>query len=103
MAQEDGARSRFRIPVDKARWTCRPEDLPFRTTADLQISGNNIVGQTRAVGALDFGLTVSQPGYNIFVSGPVGTGRTTYTQSKITAMAAARRSEEHTSELQSRL
>ena len=90
MAQEDGVRSRFRIPVDKARWTCRPEDLPFRTTADLQVSGNSIVGQTRAVGALDFGLTVSQPGYNIFVSGPVGTGRTTYTQSKITAMAAAR-------------
>ncbi|MGH2360411.1 MAG: Lon-like protease helical domain-containing protein, partial [bacterium] len=88
MGQDNIARSRLRIPVDRVRWTCRPEDLPFPTTADLPVAGDSIVGQDRAVGALAFGLTISQPGYNIFVSGPVGTGRTTYTQSKVTAIAA---------------
>ncbi len=88
MAQADEFRNQHRISADQVRWTCRPDDLPFGTTADLQITGDSIVGQDRAVGALDFGLAVPQPGYNIFVSGPVGTGRTTYTQSKIAALAA---------------
>jgi len=77
-----------RVPPDQVRWTCQPEDLPFETTADLP-SGESIVGQDRAVRALDFGLTVSQPGYNIFVAGPAGTGRTTYTQSRVQQVAAA--------------
>lgn len=81
-------RASRRVPADQVRWTCRPEDLPFETTADLP-SGESIVGQDRAVRALDFGLTVSQPGYNIFVAGPAGTGRTTYTQSRVQQVAAA--------------
>jgi len=87
MAAED-IRSSRRVPVDQVRWTCRFEDLPFETTADLP-PGDSIVGQARAVNALDFGLTVPQPGYNIFVAGPPGTGRTTYTQSKVAQVAAA--------------
>ncbi len=87
MTAED-IRSGRRVPVDQARWTCRPEDLPFETTTDLPL-GDSIVGQARAVTALDFGLTVPQPGYNIFVAGPPGTGRTTYTHSKVAQMAAA--------------
>ncbi len=81
-------RSIRRVPVDQVRWTCRPDDLPFETTADLP-PGDSIVGQERAVSALDFGLTVPQPGYNIFVAGPPGTGRTTYTQSRVTQVAAS--------------
>ncbi len=76
------------VPPDQVRWVCRPEDLPFETTAELP-PGDNIVGQDRAVRALDFGLAVPQPGYNIFVTGPVGTGRTTYTHSKVSQVAAA--------------
>ncbi len=81
-------RASRRVPADQVRWTCRPEDLPFETTADLP-AGESIVGQDRAVRALDFGLTVAQPGYNIFVAGPAGTGRTTYTQSRVQQVAAA--------------
>ncbi len=80
-------RASRRVPADQVRWTCRPEDLPFETTADLP-AGESIVGQDRAVRALDFGLTVAQPGYNIFVAGPAGTGRTTYTQSRVQQVAA---------------
>lgn len=36
----------------------------------------SIIGQERAVKALQFGLNIKSPGYNIFVSGQTGTGRT---------------------------
>lgn len=39
---------------------------------------NGIIGQDRAVRAIDFGLQVKMKGYNIYVSGPAGTGKTTY-------------------------
>jgi len=87
MATADELRTKRRVPADRVRWTCRPEDLPFETTADLP-SGDSIVGQDRAVRALDFGLTIPQVGYNVFVTGPPGTGRTTYSLSKVTQMAA---------------
>ena len=34
------------------------------------------IGQTRAVDALMFGLDIDVPGFNLFISGPPGTGRT---------------------------
>jgi predicted ATP-dependent protease len=87
MPTADELRAARRVGPEKVRWTCRPEDLPFGTTADLP-PGDSIVGQVRAVRALDFGLTVPQAGYNIFVTGPPGTGRTTYAHSKVDQMAA---------------
>lgn len=89
MPSADDRRNTRRVPAEQVRWTCRPEDLPFETTADLP-AGESIVGQARAVQALDFGLAVPQPGYNVFVAGPPGTGRTTYTQSKVNQVAATR-------------
>lgn len=40
--------------------------------------------------ALDLGLMMTQPGYHVFISGPVGTGRSTYTLKKAQAAAAVR-------------
>src|SRR3989304_8293307 len=87
MSTADEIRTARRVPAEQVRWMCRPEDLPFATTAELP-SGDNIVGQERAVRALDFGLIVPQLGYNLFGSGPPGTGRTTSAQSKATQVAA---------------
>ncbi|MBU8905184.1 AAA family ATPase [Desertibacillus haloalkaliphilus] len=36
---------------------------------------NRIIGQDRAVRAIDFGLNVRKDGYNLFLVGPMGTGR----------------------------
>ncbi len=56
---------------------CIPEDFDFQTTAELEpLEG--IIGQERAVNALDFGLSVKLKGYNIYMAGPSGTGKTTY-------------------------
>jgi len=65
-------------------WTCPPDCLRFKTTDDLKPPEQNpdddhcgIVGQRRAVDALALGLEIGASGYNVFVTGPVGTGRTT--------------------------
>ncbi|MGQ0548367.1 MAG: Lon protease family protein [Armatimonadota bacterium] len=89
MASVDEFRAPRQVSAGQVRWTCRPEALPFNTTEDLP-AGESIVGQERAVRAIDFGLTVPQTGYNIFVTGPVGTGRNTYSLSKVTKVAAGR-------------
>lgn len=56
---------------------CSPEDFSFQTTAEL-VPLEGIVGQERAAKALDFGLAVKLKGYNIYMAGPSGTGKTTY-------------------------
>jgi Cdc6-like AAA superfamily ATPase len=64
------------VPIEKLRWQRDPDKLGFDTTAQAKTC-TQIIGQRRAVDALRMGLEISGDGYNIFVSGPVGTGRTT--------------------------
>nr|WP_253287655.1 ATP-binding protein [Anaerotignum sp. MSJ-24] len=49
----------------------------FKTTDDIE-PFKGIIGQERAVKAFEFGLNVKMKGYNIYVSGPCGSGKTTY-------------------------
>jgi len=64
------------VPVEQLRWQCRDLAASFKSTDDLETIPT-ILGQTRAVGAMTLGLEMDYPGYNIFVSGAAGTGRTT--------------------------
>ncbi len=89
MTQAADLRARHRLTTDQLRWTCDPGQFKFKSTAELP-TGEAIIGQERAVRAMDLGLTITQPGYNIFVTGPTGTGRTTYTRAKVRDVAAAR-------------
>ena len=58
---------------------CSDECTQFNTTEDLKpLEG--IIGQDRATKAIDFGLNIRKKGYNIFVSGISGTGRSSYIQ-----------------------
>ena len=41
---------------------------------------DNIIGQNKAIEALEFGLNIKNKGYNIYVSGPVGSGKTTFSE-----------------------
>ncbi len=66
--------------------TCTPEDLPFQTTAEIQPL-DGVIGQERAVKAFDFGLAVKMKGYNIYMAGPSGTGKTTYARSSTERLA----------------
>jgi len=53
---------------------CDPQTLGFETTLEVN-EEVNIVGQDRASDAIDFGMNISHPGYNIFVIGPPGMGK----------------------------
>jgi lon-related putative ATP-dependent protease len=68
--------ARCAVPVPKLRWRCDPDSLGFECTEQVEAC-SQIIGQRRAVDALRMGLDIQGLGYNIFVSGPVGTGRTT--------------------------
>jgi ATP-dependent Lon protease len=64
------------LPPEKLRWRCDPAKLKLTTTRDVDIC-QSIIGQERAIKALQLGLNIEHVGYNIFITGPVGTGRTT--------------------------
>jgi ATP-dependent Lon protease len=64
------------IPVEKLRWRCDPGALGIRSIDEAQPS-TEIIGQDRALRALRVGLEIPRHGYNIFVTGSAGTGRTT--------------------------
>src|SRR5690554_2207117 len=51
----------------------------LRSTKNLK-PFHGVLGQERAVNALQFGVAMHRPGYNIFVMGETGTGRSSYVQ-----------------------
>jgi len=58
------------------RRQCDFSEFPFQTTADIApLKG--LVEQERPMRAIRFGLGIASPGYNIYVSGLTGTGKTT--------------------------
>jgi ATP-dependent Lon protease len=58
------------------RWSCDPATFSFKTTKEVDpVPGT--VGQPRALRALELGLKLNAPGYNVFVAGLTGTGKTT--------------------------
>jgi len=83
-----GSRESCRLSPEALAWVCDPHELDFATTADLR-PAMAIIGQARAVRALKFGLGLHQPGYNIFVSGLSGTGRTTFSRDEVDSVARA--------------
>jgi lon-related putative ATP-dependent protease len=64
------------LPVEKLRWRCDPKSLRIRSSAEIKPT-REIIGQERALRSLRVGLAMNHFGYNIFVTGISGTGRTT--------------------------
>jgi len=64
------------LPPHKLRKECDPKLMRCATTEELSPL-EEIIGQERAVKALRFGLGIEQLGFNIYVAGYPGTGRTT--------------------------
>lgn len=59
--------------------TCDPNIFKFNTTADIT-SNYTGIGQDRGIKALEFGLNVDIKGYNLYLEGPSGVGKTMYTK-----------------------
>jgi len=64
------------VAVDKLRKVCDPQQLSFETTSEVRPSVA-ILGQERALRALRLGLSTRSVGFNVYVAGQAGTGRTT--------------------------
>jgi lon-related putative ATP-dependent protease len=67
--------ARFEVPAEKLAWRCDLSFLPFTCTAEMTPL-EDFIGQERAIRAIEFGLGVNKPGFNIFVTGLTGTGKT---------------------------
>lgn len=62
------------VPLHQLRWQCDPELLGFHTTDELEPL-DGIIGQERAQRALALGMDIARAGYNIYVCGITGTGK----------------------------
>jgi lon-related putative ATP-dependent protease len=63
-----------KLPIEKLRWECDPSQFDFTTTDDLpELEGS--IGQDRALKSVDFSLGIADNGFNLFLSGETGTGR----------------------------
>ena len=69
---------------------CNPNNFKFETTDDLD-SKDLIYGQDRGIKALEFGLDVEAKGYNLYVEGPSGVGKTMYTKNYVNKIAAKKK------------
>ncbi|MCB1511553.1 MAG: AAA family ATPase [Hyphomicrobiaceae bacterium] len=64
------------LPPSELRRTADPATLKFETTADLElISG--LIGQDRALKAIEFGASMTPHDFNVFVLGPPASGKST--------------------------
>jgi lon-related putative ATP-dependent protease len=64
------SQSLWELKPENLRAECDPNQLGFETTLDLSPMKAKVVAQDRAQHALEFGLGVKDPEYNIFVAGP---------------------------------
>jgi lon-related putative ATP-dependent protease len=77
------------LTAAQVRRRCDPAIFECNSTEDIKPS-ETIIGQDRALSALKFGLNIPTQGFNIFVSGPAGTGRTTTIKLFLETMAAGK-------------
>ena len=75
------------LTPEELRGVCSVDLFQFADTSELDPL-DEVIGQERAVQAIDFGLNMKSPGYNIFVTGIAGTGKSTIVRDIIGKFAA---------------
>ncbi|WP_430462601.1 Lon protease family protein [Thalassolituus sp. LLYu03] len=65
------------LPASALTQAIPANSLNFEDTRSLD-AFQGVLGQDRAVNAIQFGVAMQRPGYNIFVMGDTGTGRSSY-------------------------
>ena len=64
------------VPIDRLKCRCDPKVLGCTSSMDVTPL-QTIIGQVKALKALQFGLDIKENGFNIYVSGLPGTGKKT--------------------------
>lgn len=69
---------------------CNPDTFKFETTDELD-GLDSIYGQDRGIKAMEFGLNIDSKGYNLYIEGPSGVGKTMYAKKYITKLASKKK------------
>jgi len=75
------------LPAESLCQRCNPEQFAFETTAELD-ELEEVIGQDRAMDAINFSIGIRQEGYNLFALGPHGTGKFTSVSRSLEQKAA---------------
>lgn len=84
---------KFKISTTDLSTAYPPGLLDFQDTSQLDPL-DSVIGQKRAVEAIDFGLNMKGPEYHIFVTGLEGTGKSTIVRKLLLAHAKTRETSE---------
>src|ERR687896_1571692 len=68
------------LPAYELRRTVEPKSLGFETTAEVEPS-SGLIGQDRALRAIQFGANMRSHDFNMFVLGPPASGKSTAVKS----------------------
>ena len=71
------------LTAAELRRVADPKSLGFKTTADLEPAAG-LIGQDRALAAIEFGANIKAQDFNVFVLGPPASGKSTAVTQAIT-------------------
>ena len=72
-------KNKYEVNHRNLKMICSPTMFDFETTENLE-SIETGIGQQRGIKALEFGINVDVKGYNLYIEGPSGVGKTMYTK-----------------------
>lgn len=78
------------LSYHELKMTCDTNLFHFETTEELEPISTGI-GQDRGIKALEFGVNVDVKGYNIYIEGHSGTGKTMYTKNYLDNISAKKK------------
>jgi lon-related putative ATP-dependent protease len=81
--------NKYAVPPDKLRWICTEDIFQFSCTTEVEPL-KEFIGQERAIDSINFGLAVDSAGYNLFLTGLVGTGKASTIKARLQRFIAER-------------
>jgi len=81
--------SQWELQPEDLRASCPPDSLGFETTADLAPVEDKVIAQYRVLHALEFGLGMKDPEFNLYVSGLARSGKWEMINAYVAKIAAA--------------
>jgi predicted ATP-dependent protease len=82
----------YEVSVNQLRVECDPDIFPFDCTKEMAPL-REFIGQERAIRGIEFGLSMKNGGYNIFVAGLSGTGKTSVVKTYVNRIVEKRQAE----------
>jgi predicted ATP-dependent protease len=78
-----------RLKPEELRRECDASSFPFASSAEAPLP-ERLIGQDRAESSMNFGLAIQSKGYNIFLAGPRGTGKSSIIDQLVRSTAEAK-------------